>query len=76
MQHLDISTFCLRREKKESSFRWSVAFFCAPAKDKLLLLKAGRDLRGPCRKTLEAGGWGHFPAGNVCEREKEKERGE
>lgn len=53
---------CARRERekkrKESSFRWRDAFFGAPAKDKLLLLKAAETFRVLRRDAGSRGGRG------------------
>lgn len=76
MQPLYISRFCLRRERGEKGVIIQVVgcFFCAPAKDKLLLLKAHRDLQGPAERRWRQGA-GVTSQQEVCVREK-KRRGE
>lgn len=78
MQHFHVSGFCLCGEKVGDGGRnhhsGGVFLFCAPAKDKLLLLKAAETFRALQR---DAGGRGpgSLPSRKcVYERETQRER--
>lgn len=72
MQHFHISGFCRWREREEEKkgiiIQVVSCFFCAPAKDKLLLLKAAETFRA-LRRNAGGRGPGSLPS-------RRRERGE